>query len=300
MNFDPKKSLFDLSIVRTTICVTILLAGMLAIVIAANTESRFSWTGEAFNYGITLFKVPIGMLAVGLTLVGIFGANHRSEQTKLQIERTLNQIELTNAQIKIVESQNKFSNFYKHIEEFIDYCDSHDGEKRYKRPRKLFDKIFAFSRQGDYSIGTNFLSEFDNFIRLAVECMQGFSKAAKYDDSLVDLTILRLNFVENYGLQDAPGVYDGVKRLREGKVYTIAGGNVRELIKSVLYIIESVDVALQFDIEYIPPASFEMVKFIEITLIPDTNLSNGPHHFDIKSIMQHAGYVRNTIASEIV
>jgi hypothetical protein len=156
MKFDPEKSLFDLNVVRWIAGITLAFSLLSTIAIIENSDLYFSFKAENFEFAVKNFQVPLGILAVGLSIIGILGANHRSEQTKRQIERTALQIQLT-------QSQNNFSNYYKHLEEFEKFCKAHVDDTIYtiNRPRRLHSEIFAFSGQGDYSIHTEFLEKLD-------------------------------------------------------------------------------------------------------------------------------------------
>jgi hypothetical protein len=53
------------------------------------------------------FKVPLWWLALLIPVLGLLNANHKSEQTRAQMDLT--------------RSQNNFANYYKHLEEFTKY-----------------------------------------------------------------------------------------------------------------------------------------------------------------------------------
>ncbi|OBV39785.1 hypothetical protein ASR47_10127 [Janthinobacterium psychrotolerans] len=111
------------------------------------TAYPFDFSGTGFNKFAELYKVPAAFLAIGFTLVGLCAANHRSEQTKRQIERTSLQITLSNDQIALTKKQNIFSNHYKHREEFEKFLKRlHDNEVTYLENRKKFfasNKLFS-------------------------------------------------------------------------------------------------------------------------------------------------------------
>lgn len=88
INFDPEKSLFELPPVRWTAGITLVAATLLTILIAYNSKPPLKLDYEGFNNAIEIFRFPIGLFALGVSIIGICGANHRSEQTKRQIERT--------------------------------------------------------------------------------------------------------------------------------------------------------------------------------------------------------------------
>lgn len=141
--FDPKKSFFDLKIVRVVIVIHLMLAGISAELIFSNGSYGFEPSADGFNKFLNDFKFSIGVLAMLIPAVALLATNHRSEQTK--------------EQIWVAEQQNVFSNFYKHYEEFEKYyLDDYSG--RYvTRKRKLHSKVFSSAYEGKYEGNEDFL-----------------------------------------------------------------------------------------------------------------------------------------------
>ncbi|MCS0317849.1 hypothetical protein [Vibrio diabolicus] len=97
-------------------------------------------------------KVPGSILAFYLAVLGLIGANHRSEQTKKQIEEA--------------SVQNDFANFYKHREEFLKGVKSSDlcnglSEGDFL---DLYSKLFINSRKRDFSIAPCCINELDDYV----------------------------------------------------------------------------------------------------------------------------------------
>lgn len=163
MKFDPEKSLFDLSAVRWTALISTALSAIVFLSIISDSKLATKLDYVGFNLAVTIFKVPLGILAVGLSLIGIYGANHRSEQTKRQIERSAKQIDLTTKQIDLTRYQNNFANYYKHIEEFVKYCEKEfaNGQVALSRPRKSHKYLFHDVRNGEYFIAHDHVQRFE-------------------------------------------------------------------------------------------------------------------------------------------
>ena len=77
------------------------------------------------------FKIPFWVLALLIPIIGLFNANHKSEQAKAAMELT--------------KSQNNFANYYKHAEEFVKHCNL--LEEHYEA-----HQLKIFSRKLHYSL----------------------------------------------------------------------------------------------------------------------------------------------------
>lgn len=145
--FDPNKSFIELPIVWGIIIAIALVAFFVALVIITNSPLSYDFTSDGFNYFLSAFKFPLGILALIIPIVALLAANHRSEQTK--------------EQIRVTNLQNVFSNHYKHIEEFKKYVEGLNIESiNDLRIRKLHKKMFPRSFQGVHSIDADLTREF--------------------------------------------------------------------------------------------------------------------------------------------
>lgn len=107
-------------------------------------------------------KVPGSILAFYLAVLGLIGANHRSEQTKKQISAT--------------GEQNRFSNYFKHLEEFKKHVDGleHRDQIDMTNIRMVHDTLFSKAYEfGDYKIDSEELGIAYDFLRGADEYMKG-------------------------------------------------------------------------------------------------------------------------------
>lgn len=105
---DPNKGLSSLPLFRTVGISFLLLSLIIILSICFNSNLEVDLSYEGFNYALfTVLKVPLAVLAAGVTILGVIAAIHRSSQTTLQIYKAT--------------EQNTFSNFYKHREEYVDH-----------------------------------------------------------------------------------------------------------------------------------------------------------------------------------
>lgn len=104
--FDPRVGFIDLKIVRSTISIFGFAAFTSAGIILVCSDLEWDFTHKGFNFLFTeVLKVPLGILATIIPILVLFGATHRSHQTKTQIEAS--------------GDQNRFSNSLNHQTHFV-------------------------------------------------------------------------------------------------------------------------------------------------------------------------------------
>ncbi|GAA6206558.1 hypothetical protein [Thalassotalea sp. SU-HH00458] len=136
--FDPRKSFFELSIVRAT---ALIIIGLSFILLGGGLWGEgysFALNGIAYNTFINDFKLPISILALLIPFGALYAAQHRSEISIVQIEAT--------------ESQNNFANYYKHLEEFKEVLKEHQYTEKFNNHRKLHITLFPEAKHGKYII----------------------------------------------------------------------------------------------------------------------------------------------------
>lgn len=103
-------SIFELKLVKllTTLFVMVILVSSTFISIAYLKEYglTFDYSGAGWAEFLVLFQFPLKAAAAYGAIVGLIGLNHRSVQTKQQLE-------LASSQILLSNEQNKFNNYYK-------------------------------------------------------------------------------------------------------------------------------------------------------------------------------------------
>ncbi|PTP02661.1 hypothetical protein CWN85_08705 [Vibrio splendidus] len=147
MGFDPKKSFFKLRIVWLSFGTLVLIAVFCGILIVVNSDLTRDLSYNGFNFFLSAFRFPLGILAMIIPIVAVLAANHRSEQTK--------------EQIRVTNIQNTFSNHYKHIEEFKKYVEELALEPMDDmRIRRMHKKIFPLSHKGSHAIDSKLIHDF--------------------------------------------------------------------------------------------------------------------------------------------
>lgn len=102
--FEPNRSFFSLAIVQLTFAVVTACAGIASFAIMASTNLAFDFTADGFSEFLSIFRFPLGVMALLIPIMALYATNHRSVQQKQQIQ--------------LAGEQNNFVNYYKHLEEF--------------------------------------------------------------------------------------------------------------------------------------------------------------------------------------
>jgi len=127
----------------------------LYIISTSSLEGALGFQG--LNNFIVIFKVPIGIAAISFPLVALVTANHRSIQSKKQIENS-------QSQIIEAEQQNRFSNYFKHLEEFekhlTPFKEVDETKLHIHSIRVLHGSLFHTFKNFDYDFSTGLKSKF--------------------------------------------------------------------------------------------------------------------------------------------
>lgn len=108
LKIDPTVKLSSVPIFKVVAILLPLLSSACILIIVLNSNLTFDFSYEGFNFALfTVFRVPLALLAAGVTILGVIAAIHRSSQTMLQIEKST--------------EQNTFSNFYRHRQEYVEH-----------------------------------------------------------------------------------------------------------------------------------------------------------------------------------
>ncbi len=161
-------------------------------------------------------KVPGSILAFYLAVLGLIGANHRSEQTKKQISAT--------------GEQNRFSNYFKHLEEFKKHVDGleHRDQIDMTKIRLLHDNVFPRAYDfGEYSIDRG---QLDHIVGL-LQAIKMFLYQVK---TVGDLNSLPEDFVNLRRLQSEFGM-KSVIQLKGIVSHDESVNNRVELFNEVLF-----------------------------------------------------------------
>ena len=275
IDFSPEKSLFELPIVRFCAMFFAGLALLSALLIAFNLRDLpIDLSGAGFNKFATYYKVPATFVAIGFTIIGLCGANHRSRQSQAQMELTT--------------KQNIFANHFKHVEEFEKYCkgrhqnvqDDFDREvEKYSKHglpkevvplsghlspthyRAVYKRIFPKSKDGIFDISPVYVENIEKF---ATSIVEGFREFTKTTTKSWDTVIGYLDWVVmTYAEANHIALPDTTNRVPVhslGKVRNVPG-NVEILFALAQDIIHVQLHALSFDADYVE--SDVVKKFID-------------------------------------
>lgn len=111
------------------------------------TNERYEWDFSAvgFKTFIEAFALPLGILAIVVPASALIASIHRSEQTRKQID--------------LMTETNRFSNYYKHIEEFEKHLERCNLIKFVSYDlANIYNISFPASRSGDYNVNREIVS----------------------------------------------------------------------------------------------------------------------------------------------
>jgi len=162
-NIKPK-SLFQHRRVRLVISVTLLLALGVTwkIIVTDNLTFIANFGAENAQIVMDSFKLPIGIIAAGLSLLLLFATQHRSEQT-------VEQINLTNKANANLLAQNTLKNYYDSIADFEKYVDNnfHSDLIDIKNKRQLYKLFFpnnSYKNVEPYITKETYIQQVNSFI----------------------------------------------------------------------------------------------------------------------------------------
>lgn len=264
--FNPHKSFLSLKIIRFTVGFFCTLAVISVCIIIfysySKLEKDLSFSG--FNFALTVFKVPLSILALIIPTVALFAANHRSEQTK--------------EQMRLANVQNNFANYYKHREEFENFCekDIENSKNRIYLPLKFHTLVFPKATEGDYSISENFIKEVnDDLIKILKISKILDVKDFRESDNITKDSNKKLNdFSSKYYIGD----------YRKMTSFSESCSNMRKFGDTLQIVIIVIRDALRFDPSYEP--SELITQIIEFnTLITDIPIKRPDKNADLQILI---------------
>lgn len=196
----PHITFLKLKAVVYVIFTILVLAFIVTLTIVCLTSGlKFNFSSEGWNSGLDIFKVPLGLLAASIPLIALLAANHRSVQSKAQMELTQSQIQLSQSQIQLTQTNNYITDYYKHVDEFQKYVEtqvntitSADGNVvRVAYPRKLHKMIFPKAKLGALQVDESFVKALCSDIAKVIAATDVF-RAAGYENRATRLHILNV------------------------------------------------------------------------------------------------------------
>lgn len=271
MRFDPEKSLFELPAVRWIFATTVLSAAIVVMAIVGYGKLEPEWSYSGFNRAIEIFRFPIGILAVGLSLIGLCGANHRSEQTRRQLERSSTQIDISTSQIEATRSQNNFANYYKHSEEFAKLCLKFTSIGKVNSPKRLHTKLFPDALHGNFTISPKALAEFRDY---GTQLQQILLQMANSNDVAELINVQKANqiFAKHHWMEKVEFATGGSIVKFPGSSLRIPSDGPRGYLQAHIDFVGVVDEIFGFDTSYESPMIISIVSTLGLGLVP-TSLS---------------------------
>jgi hypothetical protein len=173
--FNPNKSFFQLWVVRLTVVGVVGVAYWVYDLIMENGNYIECYTSACFNESVTTFKVPLGILSLLIPIIAVYAANHRSEQTKKQIE--------------LAREQNNFINYYKHLEEFEKHFEKVESSKTrvgtgLLNARKIHGAFFPDGINGHLHIIHSINSLLNESYQAVINVLEGLKELELQSDNL--------------------------------------------------------------------------------------------------------------------
>ncbi|MDZ4337591.1 MAG: hypothetical protein U1A62_28345 [Pseudomonas sp.] len=185
--FDPHTSFIRLPIFKSTITISITLATVACAIIITNSELTPNFSFEGFNQALTVFKLPLGILAVTIPIIALLAANHKSEQTR--------------EQMRLASENNNFSNYFKHFSEFQSYIEKNTNDKdilKVKNLRNMHIRIFPQSKIGIFDSSPKAKIQINEFIEKYLTLLQTLSERQDQVKSIKDHESFKPEDIEEF------------------------------------------------------------------------------------------------------
>ncbi len=262
--FDPHKSFFSLLIVRFSLILFISVFVASLFFVLKTSEIAYHGGYEGLNKALVIFKVPLGVLAISIPVIGILAAFHRSEQTREQIRVSIN--------------QNNFVNYYKHIEEFDKYIKSYPATNiEFININALHSQFFPAARFGDYDLDKKVFFDIDKCFDNILKSLGNFNnedRETQYN-ALYDIEINRGKIISLLQLKKEKLAVSNAKtiQIKEIKV-ALVGGGFRRYIRSCRNLADVFIYLASFQDK--PPKFYSTVKFsdMDLSVIIDCDISS--------------------------
>ncbi len=260
--FDPHKSFFSLKPVRVVIGLIILFSIVVACCIINTSSLKWSSGYTGWNNALTIFKVPLGILALNIPIVALLAANHRSVQTK--------------EQMRIANAQNVFTNYYRHLEEFEKYCkatSSTNRQAQVAKPRRLHKFIFPNAEQGDLEVSEIFSHSVDDRLSEIINAAHGLNSKneSEWKNCIFDMVGLVRNFSSEHYIDIA--LEQGTAIKSDVGTVIVPNGSVRTFIGLTKSAFQVVKDACLFDANYQPSELLESFTSFDISNLPVSKVS---------------------------
>jgi hypothetical protein len=287
LDFDPHVTFLRLKAVALVIATVILGSVLIVFTILIFTPGlTFNPSSQGWNNAIEIFKFPLGLLAVSIPVIALFAANHRSVQSKAQME-------LTQFQINLTQTNNYVTNYYKHVDEFQKYLGSHHfgftEEKEWHPeaayPRKLHKALFPEAKMGILTVNKEFVLTLVADLEKILSLFSAF-EVFYYERRLqgcIDInhrieSLAKKHFIVNFRPKDFPHIYHEGGEVKSGPT-------IREIIRPVGIIATILNEAMLFDETYDVPELLRQLTTFRYDLVPDHIPDNSVNYHFKKQLM---------------
>jgi hypothetical protein len=257
------KTLWQLSNFKWTVGIIPVVSFVVTLFILFSNNFNFDTTYESWNNLIIIFRVPLGILAIIILVVAAIASNHRSLQSKVLI--------------KLQDGQNKFSNYYKHKEEFDKYL-ANTIQLQGKTIYNVHNLIFPDVNRGNYKNCPRIVEEKTRHI---IQLLDTYSAETsdKNIELIYSINILLENLEQSIGvINDKSGKtynQNGIKMIIKG------GGHMKGHFYSIQSRIGILKTILEFD------SLSELPKTIESFL--ELDFSTMPENITVNTMIDNNG-----------
>ncbi len=200
---------------------------------------EFKPTSEGVNYLVfELFKAPVAVAGFALPILGLIGLNHRSEQTKKQIEEA--------------RVQNDFANYYKHKEEFLKYVNAINQDKRYNVNQMIgfHSTLYPKSRTRNFNVDVEQIKRIDHHINSFVKFIPLLFEEDSHRDALGNLNGVKVSLQKLFNLNDRSAKNIYAENLHENAWHDNTSAELHRYIWQFASLVRSIDDLLKFDPQY--------------------------------------------------
>ncbi|MBY4646923.1 hypothetical protein [Vibrio alginolyticus] len=230
---------------------------------------EFKPTSEGVNYLVfELFKAPVAVAGFALPILGLIGLNHRSEQTKRQLE--------------LASVQNNFANHYKYQEEFIKYCDLVCKISSREAATHAYNILFPESIKGKLTINNDLLGEIDELLIEYAQTIPTVLTPAFCDEAHSKMESIHKDLFNSEWV----GWYYSINKPYE--VYNDAlewDGTVTNYFRQFVISLNKLDKLLKFDPFYQPTS---MMRRLLTLQIPELGYLNDISQENLPTIKQYS------------
>jgi len=276
--FDPHKSFIDLGIVRVFIIIILIISSITAAIIYFNSKPEIDLTYKGFNNAVTMFSVPLSILAILIPIIAILATNHRSEQTK--------------EQIRITSEQNTFSNYYKHMDEFVKHCEAMSEKEgnglAISKPRSLYKILFPEAGLGNLKVSTS-SSICKDYALMFFKISTGFTDYNEFRNSVTKLDDLSLEFSAQLFIENQSNLERRQAVNYKEMNVLLFHQNTKYMIRSHIRPLHFINSIMEFDVDYKADKSVAALLSLNIEEIPTPCIQNGEYiPFSCKEIARVA------------